>query len=165
MCRAVRNPPPLIQPTMRKVPLSRQKTNGETRTRTGDTTIFSRVLYQLSYLAETLLISRFCDSPRGAQSGPRPTFGPTPVENTRLGAPLGPPFADLYGHPLGTPTSRFSCQQEHPPKLIRKGFSSIAAGRQGPSCRDGQPTRRSSEAEGRRSHEGCHRYPLTGGAT
>jgi hypothetical protein len=25
--------------------------NGETRTRTGDTTIFSRVLYQLSYLA------------------------------------------------------------------------------------------------------------------
>ena len=26
--------------------------NGETRTRTGDTTIFSRVLYQLSYLAE-----------------------------------------------------------------------------------------------------------------
>ena len=27
--------------------------SGETRTRTGDTTIFSRVLYQLSYLAET----------------------------------------------------------------------------------------------------------------
>jgi hypothetical protein len=27
--------------------------DGETRTRTGDTTIFSRVLYQLSYLAET----------------------------------------------------------------------------------------------------------------
>jgi hypothetical protein len=27
-------------------------TDGETRTRTGDTTIFSRVLYQLSYLAE-----------------------------------------------------------------------------------------------------------------
>ena len=26
--------------------------DGETRTRTGDTTIFSRVLYQLSYLAE-----------------------------------------------------------------------------------------------------------------
>ena len=25
--------------------------NGETRNRTGDTTIFSRVLYQLSYLA------------------------------------------------------------------------------------------------------------------
>ena len=28
--------------------------NGETRTRTGDTTIFSRVLYQLSYLASAL---------------------------------------------------------------------------------------------------------------
>jgi hypothetical protein len=27
------------------------KRDGETRTRTGDTTIFSRVLYQLSYLA------------------------------------------------------------------------------------------------------------------
>ena len=27
--------------------------DGETRTRTGDTTIFSRVLYQLSYLAAT----------------------------------------------------------------------------------------------------------------
>ncbi len=26
--------------------------NGEARNRTGDTTIFSRVLYQLSYLAE-----------------------------------------------------------------------------------------------------------------
>jgi hypothetical protein len=30
----------------------RPRTDGETRTRTGDTTIFSRVLYQLSYLAE-----------------------------------------------------------------------------------------------------------------
>jgi hypothetical protein len=30
------------------------KRNGETRNRTGDTTIFSRVLYQLSYLAEQL---------------------------------------------------------------------------------------------------------------
>ena len=29
--------------------------NGETRNRTGDTTIFSRVLYQLSYLAKPLL--------------------------------------------------------------------------------------------------------------
>jgi hypothetical protein len=27
------------------------RSNGETRIRTGDTTIFSRVLYQLSYLA------------------------------------------------------------------------------------------------------------------
>ena len=30
---------------------AREGMNGETRTRTGDTTIFSRVLYQLSYLA------------------------------------------------------------------------------------------------------------------
>ena len=30
--------------------------NGETRTRTGDTTIFSRVLYQLSYLAAAVRI-------------------------------------------------------------------------------------------------------------
>jgi hypothetical protein len=29
----------------------REKVNGEGRNRTGDTTIFSRVLYQLSYLA------------------------------------------------------------------------------------------------------------------
>jgi hypothetical protein len=28
-----------------------EEEDGETRTRTGDTTIFSRVLYQLSYLA------------------------------------------------------------------------------------------------------------------
>ena len=34
-----------------KVNICRKFTNGETRTRTGDTTIFSRVLYQLSYLA------------------------------------------------------------------------------------------------------------------
>jgi hypothetical protein len=31
--------------------LSRDFESGETRNRTGDTTIFSRVLYQLSYLA------------------------------------------------------------------------------------------------------------------
>ncbi|MEA2246276.1 MAG: hypothetical protein QOH46_805, partial [Solirubrobacteraceae bacterium] len=30
---------------------SAEEESGETRTRTGDTTIFSRVLYQLSYLA------------------------------------------------------------------------------------------------------------------
>jgi hypothetical protein len=34
------------------VPIFRDLLYGETRTRTGDTTIFSRVLYQLSYLAE-----------------------------------------------------------------------------------------------------------------
>jgi hypothetical protein len=32
--------------------------NGETRTRTGDTTIFSRVLYQLSYLAARASVAR-----------------------------------------------------------------------------------------------------------
>src|SRR3954453_23498608 len=37
---------------MRKAPLAGPFCDGETRTRTGDTTIFSRVLYQLSYLAE-----------------------------------------------------------------------------------------------------------------
>ena len=32
--------------------------NGETRIRTGDTTIFSRVLYQLSYLARAMRAGR-----------------------------------------------------------------------------------------------------------
>jgi hypothetical protein len=41
-------------PEIRKLPVSRvSPDDGETRTRTGDTTIFSRVLYQLSYLAAT----------------------------------------------------------------------------------------------------------------
>ena len=35
----------------KKIPLEYGIADGETRTRTGDTTIFSRVLYQLSYLA------------------------------------------------------------------------------------------------------------------
>ena len=39
-------------PKQQKGPASRAFRSGETRTRTGDTTIFSRVLYQLSYLAE-----------------------------------------------------------------------------------------------------------------
>jgi len=39
-------------PEQQKGPASRPFRSGETRTRTGDTTIFSRVLYQLSYLAE-----------------------------------------------------------------------------------------------------------------
>ena len=38
-------------PNKQKGPVSRAFRSGETRTRTGDTTIFSRVLYQLSYLA------------------------------------------------------------------------------------------------------------------
>ena len=35
----------------RKISICSVFADGETRTRTGDTTIFSRVLYQLSYLA------------------------------------------------------------------------------------------------------------------
>jgi hypothetical protein len=35
----------------KEIPLECGIADGETRTRTGDTTIFSRVLYQLSYLA------------------------------------------------------------------------------------------------------------------
>jgi hypothetical protein len=35
----------------KKIPVECGIADGETRTRTGDTTIFSRVLYQLSYLA------------------------------------------------------------------------------------------------------------------
>jgi hypothetical protein len=36
---------------MKYLALAATSADGETRTRTGDTTIFSRVLYQLSYLA------------------------------------------------------------------------------------------------------------------
>jgi hypothetical protein len=42
---------PLMQ-RLRKMPYLQALPNGEGRNRTGDTTIFSRVLYQLSYLAE-----------------------------------------------------------------------------------------------------------------
>ncbi len=37
--------------TYLQTPIPHPTCDGETRTRTGDTTIFSRVLYQLSYLA------------------------------------------------------------------------------------------------------------------
>src|SRR5690242_20612955 len=47
--------------------------NGETRIRTGDTTIFSRVLYQLSYLAAT--IQRLAT---GAWRGCAPPILPAP---------------------------------------------------------------------------------------
>src|SRR5207302_9962013 len=50
--------------------------NGETRNRTGDTTIFSRVLYQLSYLANSLLISSFSLAYRGERWVHGPTFLP-----------------------------------------------------------------------------------------
>jgi hypothetical protein len=43
--------------------------NGERRTRTADTTIFSRVLYQLSYLAESPAISHFPRRAIPGQSG------------------------------------------------------------------------------------------------
>jgi hypothetical protein len=41
----------LVASEKKKIPLECGIADGETRTRTGDTTIFSRVLYQLSYLA------------------------------------------------------------------------------------------------------------------
>ena len=44
---------------------------GETRTRTGDTTIFSRVLYQLSYLAVAPQTSVRGTGPGGAQAAER----------------------------------------------------------------------------------------------
>src|SRR5215217_8235235 len=43
--------------------------DGETRTRTGDTTIFSRVLYQLSYLAEREQASAWRPRPGAAGGG------------------------------------------------------------------------------------------------
>ncbi|MEA2292947.1 MAG: hypothetical protein QOE86_586 [Solirubrobacteraceae bacterium] len=43
---------PIVPRRRKKAPRCRAVSDGETRTRTGDTTIFSRVLYQLSYLAE-----------------------------------------------------------------------------------------------------------------
>ncbi len=53
--------------------------DGETRTRTGDTTIFSRVLYQLSYLARP-------GNARGTSAAMQPvstgTIGSWPPEDT-----------------------------------------------------------------------------------
>jgi hypothetical protein len=42
--------------SLRTGPLQTELRDGETRTRTGDTTIFSRVLYQLSYLARRSML-------------------------------------------------------------------------------------------------------------
>ena len=47
----------------------RGRPDGETRTRTGDTTIFSRVLYQLSYLA----VPARCYRLAGGRTGSRPS--------------------------------------------------------------------------------------------
>ena len=43
---------------MTSLPGGKERPSGETRNRTGDTTIFSRVLYQLSYLADGLNLTR-----------------------------------------------------------------------------------------------------------
>src|SRR5947207_14078820 len=48
-----------VAPVTRETNLTAATFNGETRNRTEDTTIFSRVLYQLSYLAKVLLICNF----------------------------------------------------------------------------------------------------------
>ena len=53
--------------------------DGETRTRTGDTTIFSRVLYQLSYLAEREQASASRPTPAAAGAG---RSAPTPWTST-----------------------------------------------------------------------------------
>jgi hypothetical protein len=49
--RAEIRPCPRTVSEAKTSPYAASSVNGETRTRTGDTTIFSRVLYQLSYLA------------------------------------------------------------------------------------------------------------------
>ena len=70
--------------------------HGETQTRTGDTTIFSRVLYQLSYLALIL--------PDRDPDATGVTHRPRLPQSARMGAPAGLPaleFLDqrLVGHP------------------------------------------------------------------
>jgi hypothetical protein len=49
--RAQTRPCPRIVSEAKTSPVAGSSLDGETRARTGDTTIFSRVLYQLSYLA------------------------------------------------------------------------------------------------------------------
>jgi hypothetical protein len=44
---------PRVRPLLRTQRTSGMNRSGEGRNRTGDTTVFSRVLYQLSYLART----------------------------------------------------------------------------------------------------------------
>ncbi len=55
-------------------------TSGEGRNRTGDTTVFSRVLYRLSYLAERPKSSRASCLP---DSPPRPTWRARPTKARR----------------------------------------------------------------------------------
>src|SRR6476619_1454885 len=59
----------VLAPSSTKRP-GRGSRSGETRTRTGDTTIFSRVLYQLSYLAAGVDASRRRVRSRRAATGP-----------------------------------------------------------------------------------------------
>ena len=65
----------------------RPLSHGETQTRTGDTTIFSRVLYQLSYLAGPARCYLFGAGPGRARVGqrrePRLDFGPLWLEPGR----------------------------------------------------------------------------------
>jgi hypothetical protein len=58
---AIGSPKDAINDLVKTGQFAGEKENGEGRNRTGDTTIFSRVLYQLSYLA-------WMAAPSGAQS-------------------------------------------------------------------------------------------------
>jgi hypothetical protein len=72
---------------MRSYVESGMDASGEGRNRTGDTTVFSRVLYQLSYLARrgVSLAAVFAPAPRNAGSARRPgqrtDFDKTPAQN------------------------------------------------------------------------------------
>jgi len=70
-----KNRPPNIRSGQHGKPrFAGKKRNGETGTRTRDTTIFSRVLYQLSYLAENACKSALLSLSRGGIAPPcRPT--------------------------------------------------------------------------------------------
>jgi hypothetical protein len=69
--------------------------DGETQTRTGDTTIFSRVLYQLSYLAESPANQPILRLPRGGQNGFWAHFWAHPW-------PQAVPLAHFWAHPSPT---------------------------------------------------------------
>jgi hypothetical protein len=104
-------PAPEREPSDLQGPLG----SGETRTRTGDTTIFSRVLYQLSYLAATDKASgprtatrgagrpggrppaRRRSTPRNAGGGPRrsPSIQPIPAAGRRSRARPPTPRSSL----------------------------------------------------------------------